>query len=106
MNNEQTPHTMETFLEKLARLEGMMQHCLREAKVAPTKALRDKYNKDFYMYSEAIEKLWKKRERLRSLPLIPETMWREGYDYPSDDEEQDDDFFERADHDYEQLNDK
>jgi hypothetical protein len=34
-------------------------------------------------------------------------MWREGYDYPSD-EEQDTgpDFFERADHDYEQLNDK
>ena len=33
-------------------------------------------------------------------------MWREGYDYPSDDDEQEDDFFERADHDYEQLNDK
>ena len=33
-------------------------------------------------------------------------MWREGYDYPSDDEEQEDDFFERADHDYEQQNDK
>ena len=35
-------------------------------------------------------------------------MWREGYDYPSDEEEQDEcpDFFERADHDYEQLNDK
>ena len=47
-----------------------------------------------------------RRKGLRSLPLIPETMWREGYDYPSDDEEQQDDFFERADHDYEQLNDK
>jgi len=33
-------------------------------------------------------------------------MWREGYDYPSDDEEHEDDFMERADHDYEQLNDK
>jgi hypothetical protein len=32
--------------------------------------------------------------------------WREGYDYPSDDEEQEDDFMERADHDYEQQNDK
>jgi hypothetical protein len=33
--------------------------------------------------------------------------WKEGYDYPSD-EEQDEspDFFERADHDYEQQNDK
>jgi len=32
--------------------------------------------------------------------------WREGYDYPSDDEEQDDDFMERADYDYERINDK
>lgn len=38
---------METFVEKLARLEGMMQHCLREAKAAPTKFLRDKYINDF-----------------------------------------------------------
>lgn len=57
MNNEQTPHTMETFVEKLARLEGMMQHCLREAKKAPTKTLHDKYINDFYMYSKAIENL-------------------------------------------------
>jgi len=48
---------METFVEKLARLEGMMQHCLREAKAAPTKFLRDKYINDFYMYSKAIENL-------------------------------------------------
>jgi len=48
---------METFVQKLARLEGMMQHCLREAKAAPTKALHDKYINDFYMYSEAIENL-------------------------------------------------
>ncbi len=34
------------------------------------------------------------------------SMWREGYDYPSDEEEQLEDFMERADHDYEQLNDK
>ena len=33
-------------------------------------------------------------------------MWREGYDYPSDDEETEDDFFERADYDYERINDK
>ena len=33
-------------------------------------------------------------------------MWREGYDYPSDDEETDDDFMERADYDYERINDK
>lgn len=33
-------------------------------------------------------------------------MWKEGYDYPSDDDQHEDDFFERADHDYEQLNDK
>lgn len=33
-------------------------------------------------------------------------MWREGYDYPADDEEIQDDFFERADHDYEYQNDK
>ena len=35
-----------------------------------------------------------------------QNLWREGYDYPSDDEEHEDDFFERADHDYEQINDK
>jgi len=57
MNNEQNPHTMETFAEKLARLEGMMQYCSREAEKATTKILRDKYMKDFYMYSEAIENL-------------------------------------------------
>ena len=33
-------------------------------------------------------------------------MWREGYDYPSDDDEQDLDFYEQADHDYEYQNDK
>jgi hypothetical protein len=33
-------------------------------------------------------------------------MWREGYDYPSDDDEQDIDFYEQADHDYEYQNDK
>jgi hypothetical protein len=57
MNEQTTPQTMETFTEKLARLEGMMQHCLREAKAAPTKTLHDKYISDFYMYSEAIENL-------------------------------------------------
>ena len=37
---------------------------------------------------------------------ITQNIWREGYDYPIDDDRQEDDFFERADHDYEQLNDK
>ena len=32
--------------------------------------------------------------------------WREGYDYPSDDDDYEEDFYERADHDYEQQNDK
>jgi len=47
-----------------------------------------------------------RREGLRPLPLNIQTMWREGYDYPSDDDEQDDDFMERADYDYERINDK
>jgi hypothetical protein len=34
-------------------------------------------------------------------------MWREGYDYPSDDDEQDDsDLLDRADEAHEQQNDK
>lgn len=35
-----------------------------------------------------------------------QNLWREGYDYPSDDEETEDDFMERADYDYERINDK
>ena len=35
------------------------------------------------------------------------TMWREGYDYPSDDDEQDNrDLLDRADEAHEQQNDK
>lgn len=34
-------------------------------------------------------------------------MWREGYDYPSDDEEQDQpDLLDQADEAYERINDK
>ena len=36
-----------------------------------------------------------------------QNLWREGYDYPSDDDEQDDrDLLDQADEAYERINDK
>ena len=55
------------------------------------------------MHANAIAR----REGLRPLPLNFKKMWREGYDYPSDDDEQDErDLLDRADEAHEQQNDK